>query len=141
MAPYIYWFLAGLALLGLEMVSGTFYLLVLAVALGIGGLAALAGLNLPLQLTLAALAGVIGTALLRKARRGHPTTAEQNLDIGQPVQIVTWHEDGTARVHYRGAEWDARTESAATPRENTLYIQALHGATLILTHHKPSQGE
>ncbi len=142
MAPYIYWFLAGLVLLGLEMVSGTFYLLVLAVALGIGGLAALAGLDLPLQLTLAALAGVTGTALLRRTRRGRATTeAQQNLDIGQPVQVLTWREDGTARVHYRGAEWDAQAESAATPHEATLYIKALHGATLILSHHKPSQEE
>jgi membrane protein implicated in regulation of membrane protease activity len=142
MAPYIYWFLAGLVLLGLEMVSGTFYLLVLAVALGIGGLAALAGLELPLQFTLAALAGIAGTAILRRKRKDGTVAAnDQNLDIGQPVQVVAWRENGTARVHYRGAEWDAQAESAATPREATLYIKALHGATLVLTHHKPSQGE
>lgn len=138
MASYVYWFLAGLVLLGLEMVSGTFYLLVLGIALFIGGGAALAGFGVPLQFALAAFAGIVGTALLRKLRPARPAVAdEQSLDIGQPVQVLTWHADGTARVHYRGAEWDAATESPDTPRDGTLYIKALRGAVLILTHNKP----
>ncbi len=138
MTPYVYWFLAGLILLGLEMVSGTFYLLVLGIALFIGGGAALAGLGEPLQYTLAALAGIAGTVILRKLRPSRSAaTEEQSLDIGQPVQVLTWHGNGTARVHYRGAEWDAETESPDTPHGGTLYIKALRGAVLILTQHKP----
>ena len=152
MAPHVYWFLAGLVLLGLEMASGTFYLLVLGIALFIGGTAALIGLETPLQFALAALAGIVGTALLRKSKTVHPAeSAEQSLDIGQPVQVLAWRDNGTARVHYRGAEWDAEwstewdakaesaesTESTDTPRDGTLYIKALRGSTLILTHHKP----
>ena len=41
MAVYIYWFLLALVLLGLEMATGTFYLLVLSLAMAIGGFAAL----------------------------------------------------------------------------------------------------
>lgn len=142
MAPHVYWFLAGLALLGLEMASGTFYLLVLGIALFIGGTAALIGLEMPLQFALSALAGIVGTVILRKSKTARPAeSAEQSLDIGQPVQVLAWRDNGTARVHYRGAEWDAETEteteSAETPRDGTLYIKALRGSTLILTHHKP----
>ena len=43
MAVYVYWFLLALVLLGLEMVTGTFYLLVVSIAMAIGGLAALLG--------------------------------------------------------------------------------------------------
>lgn len=138
MASYVYWFLAGLILLVLEMVSGTFYLLVLGVALFIGGGAALAGLGAPLQFALAALAGIAGTAILRKLRPARSTVPDdQSLDIGQPVQVLAWHHNGTARVHYRGAEWDAEPESPDTPHAATLYIKALRGAVLILTHIKP----
>lgn len=138
MASYVYWFLAGLILLGLEMVSGTFYLLVLGIALFIGGGAALADFGAPLQFALAALAGIVGTAILRKLRPA-PSSAsdEQSLDIGQPVQVLTWHDNGTARVHYRGAEWDAEPESPDMPHDGTFYIKALRGTVLILTHNKP----
>lgn len=138
MASYVYWFLAGLILLGLEMVSGTFYLLVLGIALFIGGGAALAGFGVALQFALAALAGIIGTAILRKLRPSRSAASdEQSLDVGQPVQVLTWHDNGTARVHYRGAEWDAEPESPDMPRDGTFYIKALRGAILILTHNKP----
>lgn len=137
MADYVYWFLAALALFGLEMASGTFYLLVLGIALAIGGGAALIGLGTPLQFVLAALAGVTGTVLLRRRKSTAPVEpAGQSLDIGQPVQVLAWHDNGTARVHYRGADWDAESESPDTPRNTTLYIKALRGAVLILTHHK-----
>lgn len=138
MEPYIYWFLLSLILLALEIASGTFYMLVLSVAMVVGGTAALLGLGEPLQLVCSGLAGVIGILLLRRWKAARPAEAAgSNLDIGQPVQVVTWHEDGTARVHYRGAEWDAELETADTPRDGVLYIQAMHSSRLILTHRKP----
>jgi len=138
MAPYIYWFLLALGLMALEMMTGTFYLLVLGIALGVGGMAALFGLSMPLQYALSAVAGIVGTVILRRIRRGMVSSApNQSLDIGQPVQAVTWREDGTARAHYRGSEWDAEPESATILRTGPLYIKALRGSTLILTDRKP----
>ncbi len=138
MAPYVYWFLLALVLLALEMVTGTFYMLVISIALGVGGVAALLGLDLPLQLTFSAVTGIIGTVILRRAKFGRPNTASsQGLDVGQPVQPLTWRDDGSLRVFYRGAEWDAELESANVPRDQTLYIKAMRGSILILTHHKP----
>ncbi|MFA7240324.1 MAG: NfeD family protein [Sulfuricellaceae bacterium] len=138
MATYVHWFLWALCLMALEMATGTFYLLVLGAAMGIGGCAALLGLDPPYQFTLAALAGIVGTVLLRRFKNAQPAPPpEQSLDIGQPVQVVAWHENGAARVYYRGAEWDAEPESADMPHEGTLYIEALRGSTLILTHRKP----
>lgn len=138
MAPYIYWFLLALGLLALEMATGTFYMLVLSIALAIGGAAALLELGLPLQLTLSALAGIVGTVILRRIKAAHPKEAvDQNLDVGQPVQVLSWREDGMARVHYRGAEWDAEPEFAGAPREGPFYIKEMRGSILILTHLKP----
>ena len=138
MAPYVYWFLLALVLLALEMATGTFYMLVLSIALGVGGIVALLGLNLPLQLTFSAVTGIAGTVILRRAKFGRPDTASSHgLDIGQLVQPLTWHDDGSLRVFYRGAEWNAEFESADMPRDQALYIKAMRGSTLILTHHKP----
>ena len=138
MAPYVYWFLLALGLIMLELATGTFYMLMVGLALAVGGFAAYFGLSFPTQLTLSGIAGVAGTLILQRMRRDKVRAEpNQSLDIGQAVQRVTWLQNGNARVLYRGAEWAAEAESSDTPREGTLYIKALRGSTLILTQHKP----
>ena len=138
MAVYIYWFLLALVLLGLEMATGTFYLLVLSIAMAVGGLAALLDAGVAWQLTLCALAVVVGTMVLRLWKNAHLNkVADASLDVGQPVQVETWHENGTARVLYREAAWDAEPESADMPREGMFYIKEMRGSSLVLTHRKP----
>jgi membrane protein implicated in regulation of membrane protease activity len=140
MEIYIYWFLLALILLGLEMVTGTFYMLVVAIAMAVGGLAALLGMSIAWQLVLCATMVVAGTIMLRRWKGTQvKETGSSNLDIGQPVRVIKWHDNGSARVFYRGAEWDAELESADTPHDETLYIKAVQGSGLILTHHKSQQ--
>jgi membrane protein implicated in regulation of membrane protease activity len=138
MAGYIIWFLLALTMLAAEMATGTFYLLVLSVALGAGGLVALTGLDLPTQITVSAAIGVIGTIILRRSKFSRPVADEnQNLDIGQTVRVMHVHEDGSLRVAYRGAEWNAQLATTDTPRDQVLYIQSIQGSKLILSHMKP----
>ncbi len=139
MEAHIYWFVLGLAVLGLELATGTFYMLVMSIAFGAGGLAALAGLAQPLQITVAAVVGVVGTLMLQRYRitaKGRQAP-ERSLDAGHTVKVLAWREDGTARVYYRGAEWDAEPELPDAPREGTFYIRDVRGNKLILTHCKP----
>jgi membrane protein implicated in regulation of membrane protease activity len=137
MAIYVYWFLLALVLVGLEMATGTFYLLVVSIAMAIGGAAAMLGLGITAQLALAALSGVAGIVLLRRWKGGSTATAaSQSLDTGQPVKVLTWRDDGTARVFYRGAEWDAELEANDSGRDGVFYIKDIRGSVLILTHHK-----
>jgi membrane protein implicated in regulation of membrane protease activity len=134
---YVYWFSLALLLLGLEMATGTFYLLVLSAATAVGGLAALLSVGLAWQLMLCAVGAVMGIVLLRRWRRSQINDlASDSMDIGQPVKILKWHADGSARVFYRGAEWDAEPESADMPREGMFYIASVRGASLVLTHRK-----
>lgn len=138
MAIYINWFILAVVLLGVEMATGTFYLLMVSVAMIVGGVAALLEFSLPVQFALAALAGFLGTVIMRRWKIGRPkSVVSQSFDTGQTVRVLTWHEDGTLRVHYRGAEWDAETERADTPREGTFYIKEMRASILILTHQKP----
>jgi membrane protein implicated in regulation of membrane protease activity len=137
MEIYIYWFLLALILLGLEMVTGTFYLLVVAISMAVGGLAALLGMSVAWQLVLCAVTVVTGTIILRRWKSTQTSEAPNvSLDIGLPVRVIKWHDNGTARVFYRGAEWDAAPESADTPHDETLYIKAVQGSGLVLTNRK-----
>ncbi|MEK6750610.1 MAG: NfeD family protein [Pseudomonadota bacterium] len=141
MPVYAYWFIAACALLGLEMATGTFYLLVLAIATTVGGVFAALGLDTPVQFIGSAIAGVLGIIALRRWRgKQAATESNQSFDIGHPVRVISWREDGTARVHYRGAEWDAELEAAApeSARTATLYIKTIRGSVLILSAHKPN---
>ncbi len=138
MAIYVYWFLLALVLLGVEMATGTYYLLVLSIALAVGGAVALLGLGLPAQLVFAAMTGIIGIIILRRWKGGSTSDASsQSLDIGQPVKVLTWLDDGIARVHYRGSEWDAELDVLDAAHEGTFYIKAMRGSVLVLTNSKP----
>ncbi|MDH5207070.1 MAG: NfeD family protein, partial [Burkholderiaceae bacterium] len=70
MAGYVWWFVIGFGLLVAELLSGTFYLLVIAVAMGVAGLVALAGAPFALQLVVAAAIGLGGSLWLRSTRFG-----------------------------------------------------------------------
>jgi membrane protein implicated in regulation of membrane protease activity len=140
MQAYIWWLLLALGVLGLEMFTGTFYMLVFSIALSAGGLMALGKFDFTVQLVVAAIIGVAGTLLLRAWKASHKQQeipANQNLDVGQRVTVETWRENGSARVFYRGTQWDAELESPDTPRNVPLYIKDRNGSTLILTQHKP----
>ncbi len=138
MEIYVYWFLLAFTLFGLEMMTGTFYLLVIGIAMAVGGVVALLGGGIAVQLTLGAITGVTGTILLRRWKSNQAGSAPSvDLDVGQAVKVLKWNDDGSARVFYRGAEWDAALERADTPREGTLYIAAVRGSALVLTHLKP----
>lgn len=139
MAHYVYWFMLALVLVGLEMATGTFYLLVLAIATAVGGVAALLGWAMPVQLALVALAGVVGIVVLRRWKGGRVSNLdEQSLDVGLPVKVLAWHADGTARVFFRGAEWDAELDTPASGREGAFYVKAMRGSVIIMSSHKPA---
>ncbi len=137
MQTYIYWFVLAFAFVAVEMFTGTFYFLAVAVAAAVGGVLALAGLGLVLQYAMTAVIAVGGIVAVRQMRKSQRRSPDLSLDVGQPVRVVTWNADGSARVHYRGAEWDAEPEAPGLPREGTLYIKAVQGSRLILTPHRP----
>jgi membrane protein implicated in regulation of membrane protease activity len=137
MQTYTYWFALAFVFVAVEMLTGTFYFLALAIAAAVGGLLTLAGLGVALQYALSgaiAVGGILAVRAMRKSQRAQP---DLGLDVGQPVKVLTWNQDGTARVLYRGAEWDAEPESAAMPREGTLFIKAIRGSRLVVSPHRP----
>lgn len=135
MSAYVMWFVIGFMLLVAELLTGSFYLLVLAIAAGVTGLAALAGASLPLQLVVAASIGMAGSLWLRRvrARKTAPTAdAMQNLDVGQSVRIDHWSTARTARATYRGAQWDVELAAGEQPLPGDFVIREIQGSRLIV---------
>ena len=141
MADWSYWLVAAGAIVIVELFIGTFYLLMIAIGLAAGALAALLGLGLALQTLVAALVGVAATVALRRSRfgkQGGRVQAERdpnvNMDIGQTVNVPAW-QDGAARVMYRGALWDVeleRSTSEANPAPGQYKIREVRGSRLIV---------
>jgi len=120
MADWSLWMIAAGATVIMELFSGTFYLLMFALGLTSGALAAVLGFSMAVQTLFAALVGMAATVLLRRSRlvpEASQTEAgsdpNQHLDIGQTVHVPAW-QDGKARVQYRGALWDVELEAGAS---------------------------
>lgn len=139
MSSYWMWWIAGAVLIAAELMTGTFYLLVLGLALACGGLAAWFGADVPVQWLLAAALGVAGTVLLHRWKRSVAATTppQKGLDIGQMVQVQNWGPSGTARVAYRGSTWDAEVAAPGTPHAKTMYIAGMRGSVLLLSDRRP----
>jgi membrane protein implicated in regulation of membrane protease activity len=139
MADWMNWLVAAGVLVVLELFTGTFYLLMIAIGLGFGALAALAGASGPVQTIVAGIVGVIATGLLHRSRLGRPakTNAARdhnvNLDIGQRVTVAAWN-DGKARVMYRGALWDVELGQGATAQAGDFRIVEVQGSRLIVAN-------
>jgi membrane protein implicated in regulation of membrane protease activity len=131
-----WWWIAAGALVAAELVTGTFYLLMIALGCAAGAIAAYAGVGLAGQIIVGALVGSAGTAAWHFKRAKQPQSApvehnrDVNLDIGSTVQVPAWQSDGTARVQYRGAGWAARFEGPGTPQTGEHVIVAMRGSEL-----------
>jgi membrane protein implicated in regulation of membrane protease activity len=138
----IWWLFTG-AFVALELATGTFYLLMLALGMTAGAVCAHLGLAGTTQLVVAALVGALAVL---SWHRTHPMTstkaAEQNqdvhLDIGSTVEVTQWQSPEATRVVHRGAQWSARLiqkglPDGALPEIGFHRIVAVDGNTLVLS--------
>ena len=136
-----YWWWWGIAvLLGvLELVTGTFVLLVIGIGCIVGGVVAFAGGGLAFQFIATAIGALAFWYLMRGriphlGRRAVQGDRDMLLDVGERVRVEEWRDDGSAQVSYRGAMWTARRASddttPATPGEYR--IRRIDGPRLIV---------
>lgn len=134
MALQYLWWIAAAILVGVEMMTGTFYLLIVALACVAGGLVAMVGLDTGWQWGVAAVIEVAGTLAVNRWKTRfmkHPKLSN-NLDVGARVSVLEWRDDDSARVAYRGTQWDAVLDSPATPKREHMVIVDMRGAVLVL---------
>lgn len=139
MNDWVLWLVMAGILVAFEMFTGTFYLLMIAVGLAFGALAALSGLSVPMQIIVAAVVGLVATGVLHRSRFGRPAKHDAsrdhnvNIDIGQRLTVDEW-QGGRARVMYRGALWDVELGQGAIPEAGSFKIVEVQGSRLIVAN-------
>ncbi len=136
----VVWAVVGLVLVIVELLTGTFYLLVLGIAAFGAALAAWLGLQFSAQSIIAALIGAIGCYGVHLYRAKNRAEQMAPIDAGMPASFESWLDAGArlARVRYRGASWDARVEGGdALEPGATVYVLAADGNTLRVTKTRP----
>jgi membrane protein implicated in regulation of membrane protease activity len=137
LGPALWWAAAGIAV-AVELATGTFYLLMIALGLAAGALAAHLGLSDVAQIVTAAVVGGGATALWHWRRYREPRSApapsnrDVNLDIGERVHVAAWSDDRTARVGYRGSTWTARLAPGAAAAPGEHRVVAVENNWLVL---------
>jgi len=135
------WAILGLTLVIVELLTGTFYLLVLGVAAFGAALAAWLGQGFPLQAVVAALIAALGCYGVHVYRTKNTTRQMAPVDAGQPASFEAWVDQGArlARVRYRGTSWDALVDGdAAVDAGAMLYVLTANGNTLKVTTRRPA---
>ncbi len=138
MADSTLWWLAAGALIAAELVTGTFYMLMIAAGLAAAALAAHAGVSTTWQWVIAALVGGGSILIWRRIKRSQPQAAparanhDVNMDIGEQVHVDAFNDDGTCSVYYRGAHWDAALAAGETASGGSFTIVEVVGSRLIL---------
>lgn len=133
------WFgLMALALIG-EVMTGTFYLLIVAAGFAVAGALAYLGMAVPVQIAMCAIAVLLATLVLRKTgvlkkrEVNASRNADVSMDIGQTVTIDTWTTATTTRVWYRGTHWEAEIAPGAVAGPGQYLITQTRGNTLVVT--------
>lgn len=134
------WWIAAGVIVGLELLTGTFYLLMLALGAAAAAISAQMGHPLSTQMLIAGVVGgvaALGWHLKRQRSKDQAQSEgranpDLHLDLGQTVEVAQWAPGGRARVHYRGAEWDARYVGTSPAQPGAHRIQAIEGNTLVL---------
>jgi membrane protein implicated in regulation of membrane protease activity len=142
MDAYLLWAVTGIALIIIEMLTGTFYLLVLGLAALSAAAAAWFGGSFWVQAVLIAGVSVAGVMLVKRYRgsaRAAQAMQGPGLDVGQAVTLDAWisEADGLARVNYRNAQWEAQVTGERTPGGRVFYIHSVDGNTLLVSSARP----
>jgi len=137
-ATYWMWWALAAVLVGTELFTGTFYLLAVGGAFVLGGVVAWLGGSTPVQLLVGGVFAVAGTFAAHQWRRRRAMPPPQpGLDVGQEVEVLAWNDNGTARVNYRGTQWDATVAAPSDARAQIMYIVDTRGSTLVIAPGRP----
>jgi membrane protein implicated in regulation of membrane protease activity len=141
MEHYLAWAIVGLVLVITELLTGTFYLLMLGIAAF--GAAAAAGLAFGFEVLAVVflVASGVGCYAVHLYREKNRAQQMPSIDAGQPASFESWVDqaEGLARVRYRGASWEARVDGAAALQPGSvLYVLATEGNTLRVSLRRPA---
>jgi membrane protein implicated in regulation of membrane protease activity len=133
----VWWIVTGV-LVAVELATGSFYLLMLALGAAAAAIAAHLGLGVNTQLVVGAVIGAGAVAAWHFKRRSMPSgpaaaeNRDVNLDIGETVQVSDWDAQGSGSTFYRGARWQVRHMGAGTPHPGRFVIRRVEANRLFV---------
>jgi len=135
----IWWVLAG-SFVAVELMTGTFYLLMLSLGLVAAAIAAHLGATTTVQLVVAASVSGSFVVAWRSYKLKTSSTAidsasvnhDVNLDVGETVYVEAWNPDGSSSVKYRGANWGVLLTPGAQPDPGNYKIMEVVGSRLVV---------
>jgi hypothetical protein len=133
MDPYLWWVIGGIALVIAELATGTFYLLVIALAAFAGAAVAYFQQTFWLAAVVSAAMAAFGVVAVSRYRAPRAARGGGSLDVGQSVVFESWvsERDRLARVRYRNSMWDAKVlDGSAVDDGCVLHIRSVDGNTL-----------
>ncbi len=140
MEPYMWWAVAGIGLIIVELMTGSLILLVFGLAALAGAAAAWLGATFAVQTVAAVALAAVGMIVFSnlKKKKAAGDKSNDSLDVGHTVILESWvsEADGVAKVRYRNATWDARVTGARTPGGTVFYIVGTDGNTLHISSAK-----
>jgi len=141
MQVHHWWWILALALSVGEMLTATFYLLVLAAGAAAGGLVAWFGGSVTLQVLATAVVAFGGWVWLwrrnpwRSGKSASEGDRNMQLDVGERIRVERWIDGRSTRVLYRGAQWSVELdplEPDASAAEGFFVIARIDGSRLIV---------
>lgn len=135
------WFAIAAVAVILELLSGTFVLLLVGLGAVAAGIAVWLGQDIIVQLAVLAIIPVVGIFIIKRMGKFHlrnPLASESdvnlNLDIGKSLFIKEWVlEHRQAQVNFRGAQWQVKpADSYSELRVGKHKIVAIRGIVLIV---------
>ena len=133
----VWWVVTGV-LVAVELATGSFYLLMLALGAAAAAMAAHLGLGVNAQLVIAAVVGAGAVAAWHLKRGSQPAglaaaeNRDVNLDIGETVQVNDWDAQGSGSTQYRGARWQVRHMGTAVPQTGRFVIRRVEANRLFV---------
>ena len=138
MEPSTFWWILAGMVVAAELVTASIYLLMIALGMVAGALAAHAGASWPWQIGASAVIGALSVLVARRIRsqRAAPLPAaanrDLNLDIGEVLHVPEWNIDGTARIPYRGSYWTVVLRSGSTATPGLYRVMEVQGNRLVV---------
>lgn len=131
--PTLWLIVAGVLVMA-ELLTGTFYLLMLSLGATAAALTAYADGTLTWQIVTAALVGGGAAVLwhLKKPLSNDAQDSNVHLDIGETVTVDAWDAQGHTQVKHRGAQWAAVCADDNTPAPGLHRICEMQGNRLVL---------
>jgi membrane protein implicated in regulation of membrane protease activity len=137
------WWIVTAVMVAVELATGSFYLLMLALGSAAAAIAAHLGLGLNAQLLIGACVGAGAVAAWHAKRRGEPAGPEPaanrdvNLDIGETVHVTDWDAESAGFAQYRGSRWSVRYIGTGLPRPGAFVIRRVEANRLLVDKANP----